>query len=83
MQHWKAGRIVTIQTLGGPGALKVGADFLHRYFPESEVWVIILWDNHHAIFQGAGVNTHTYPTMMKKRVVFVLPICWKHSVRCH
>jgi hypothetical protein len=29
----RAGRIATIQTLGGSGALKVGADFLKRYFP--------------------------------------------------
>jgi aromatic-amino-acid transaminase len=26
---------VAIQTLGGSGALKVGADFLKRYFPDS------------------------------------------------
>ncbi len=32
-------RVATIQTLGGSGALKVGADFLKRYFPESGVWV--------------------------------------------
>lgn len=30
-------RVATIQTLGGSGALKVGADFLKRYFPESGV----------------------------------------------
>ena len=30
-------RVATIQTLGGSGALKVGADFLKRYFPESAV----------------------------------------------
>lgn len=35
----RAGRIATIQTLGGSGALKVGADFLKRYFPDSAVWV--------------------------------------------
>jgi len=27
-----AGRIATLQTIGGSGALKVGADFLKRYF---------------------------------------------------
>lgn len=32
-----AGRIATLQTLGGSGALKVGADFLKRYFPDSQV----------------------------------------------
>ena len=56
------GRVATIQTLGGSGALKVGADFLKRYFPESEVWVSNpTWDNHVAIFEGAGFKTHTYP----------------------
>ena len=58
----QAKRIATIQTLGGSGALKVGADFLKRYFPESEVWVSNpTWDNHVAIFEGAGFKTHTYP----------------------
>ncbi|MGK2889816.1 MAG: aromatic amino acid transaminase [Candidatus Malihini olakiniferum] len=57
-----ANRIATIQTLGGSGALKVGADFLKHYFPESEVWVSDpTWENHIAIFAGAGFNVHTYP----------------------
>lgn len=57
-----AGRVATIQTLGGSGALKVGADFLRRYFPQSEVWVSDpTWDNHVAIFEGAGFKVHTYP----------------------
>ena len=58
----KSGRAVTIQTLGGSGALKVGADFLKNYFPNSEVWVSQpTWDNHVAIFNGAGFKTHFYP----------------------
>lgn len=57
-----AQRIATIQTLGGSGALKVGADFLKRYFPDSEVWVSDpTWENHIAIFAGAGFKVHTYP----------------------
>ena len=56
------GRAVTIQTLGGSGALKVGADFLKNYFPNSEVWVSQpTWDNHVAIFNGAGFKTNFYP----------------------
>ncbi|MFM2065920.1 MAG: hypothetical protein RLZZ584_829 [Pseudomonadota bacterium] len=56
------GRIVTIQTLGGSGALKVGADFLRTYFPASEVWVSDpSWDNHRSIFEGAGFTVHSYP----------------------
>src|SRR5690606_6066556 len=56
------GRVATIQTLGGTGALKVGADFLHLAYPDSEVWISDpAWDNHHAIFGGAGFKTRSYP----------------------
>ncbi len=49
----RAGRIATIQTLGGSGALKVGADFLKRYFPDSAVWVSDpTWENHVAILRA-------------------------------
>lgn len=55
-------RIATIQTLGGSGALKVGADFLHRWFPKSKVYVSDpTWDNHRSIFEGAGFEVGTYP----------------------
>jgi len=58
----KAGRIASIQTLGGSGALKVGADFLKRYFPNAGVWVSDpTWDNHVAIFNGAGFEVKSYP----------------------
>ncbi|SAK44736.1 aromatic amino acid aminotransferase [Caballeronia pedi] len=56
------GRIATVQTLGGSGALKVGADFIKRYFPGSEVWVSDpTWDNHRFIFERAGFTVGTYP----------------------
>ncbi|MBX8517214.1 aspartate/tyrosine/aromatic aminotransferase [Pseudomonas cichorii] len=56
------GRVATIQTVGGSGALKVGADFLKYAFPESQVWVSDpTWENHHALFGGAGFKVHTYP----------------------
>ncbi|MDQ8935875.1 amino acid aminotransferase [Acinetobacter rudis] len=58
----QAGRVVTVQTLGGSGALKVGADLLKKYFPDSDVWVSQpTWDNHIAIFNGAGIKSHFYP----------------------
>ncbi len=57
-----SGRTATIQTLGGSGALKVGADFLKRYFPASQVWVSDpTWDNHVSIFEGAGFTVNRYP----------------------
>ena len=55
-------RIATIQTLGGSGALKVGADFLRRWFPQAKVYVSDpTWDNHRSIFEGAGFEVGTYP----------------------
>lgn len=54
--------MASIQTLGGSGALKVGADFLKRYFSGSQVWVSDpTWENHIAIFEGAGFEVSTYP----------------------
>ena len=56
------GRIATMQSVGGSGALKVGADFLRRYFPDSEIWVSDpTWDNHIALFTAAGFKVNSYP----------------------
>ena len=58
----KAGCVATIQTIGGSGALKVGADFLKATFPDSQVWVSDpTWDNHRSIFAGAGFIVNDYP----------------------
>ncbi|MBN3807284.1 aspartate/tyrosine/aromatic aminotransferase [Paraburkholderia sp. Ac-20336] len=58
----EAGRIATLQTLGGSGALKVGADFLKRYFPGSQMWISDpSWENHRVVFEAAGLTVNTYP----------------------
>ena len=55
-------RVATIQSVGSSGGLKVGADFLARYFPGSAVWVSDpTWDNHRSMFEGAGLTVNTYP----------------------
>lgn len=55
-------RIAAVQTLGGSGALKLGADFLHRWFPDAAAYVSDpTWDNHKGIFAGAGCQVGTYP----------------------
>jgi aromatic-amino-acid transaminase len=57
-----SGRIATLQTIGSSGGLKVGADFLKRWLPGSAVWVSDpSWDNHRAMFEGAGLAVHQYP----------------------
>ncbi|RTL21415.1 MAG: aspartate/tyrosine/aromatic aminotransferase [Burkholderiales bacterium] len=58
----KAGRIATIQGVGSSGGLKVGADFLKRYFPDSRIYLSDpTWDNHRAVFEGSGHSCETYP----------------------
>ena len=57
-----AGRVATIQTVGSSGGLKVGADFIKRWLPDSAVWVSDpTWDNHRAMFEGAGIPVNPYP----------------------
>ena len=57
-----SGRIATLQTIGSSGGLKVGADFIARWFAGSQVWVSDpTWDNHRAMFEGAGLQVNTYP----------------------
>jgi aromatic-amino-acid transaminase len=57
-----SGRVATIQSVGSSGGLKVGADFIARYFPGSEVWVSDpSWENHRSMFEGADLKVHTYP----------------------
>ncbi len=56
------GRVVTVQSLGGTGGLKIGADFLKRVTPSSEVWISDpSWENHRSLFEAAGFTVRTYP----------------------
>jgi len=58
----KSGLAVTVQALGGTGALKVGADFLRRFATGAQVWISNpSWENHRALFEGAGFTVNTYP----------------------
>ena len=58
----RAGRIVTVQTLGGTGGLKVGADLLRRINPDAQIWISDpSWENHRALFEYAGYKVNTYP----------------------
>jgi len=57
----KSGRTITVQALGGTGGLKVGADFLRRFAPGAQVYISDpSWENHRALFEGAGFVVQTY-----------------------
>jgi aromatic-amino-acid transaminase len=58
----QAGRIATIQAIGGTGGLKVGADLLKRMNPDAKVLISDpSWENHRALFEGAGFVVEPYP----------------------
>ncbi|MFZ5551152.1 MAG: amino acid aminotransferase [Pseudomonadota bacterium] len=57
-----AGRVATVQALGGTGGLKVGADFLKKVNPNAKVLISDpSWENHRALFTNAGFAVETYP----------------------
>jgi len=56
------GRLITAETLGGTGALKVGADYLKRLLPDATVYISDpSWENHRALFEYAGFAVDSYP----------------------
>ena len=58
----KEGRIITVQSLGGTGGLRVGADFLRRSAPDAALWISDpSWENHRAVFESAGFKVNAYP----------------------
>ncbi len=58
----KDGRVVTVEALGGTGALKVGADYLKRLFLDAKVYISDpSWENHRALFESAGFTVENYP----------------------
>ena len=57
----QAGRVATVQTLGGTGGLKVGADFLKKLNPAASVLISDpSWENHRALFINAGFPVESY-----------------------
>lgn len=56
------GRVAVMQALSGTGALRVGAEFLKRFYNGSNVVYVPnpTWANHHAIFERAGLEVRKY-----------------------
>ncbi len=56
-----SGRAVTVQTLGGTGALKVGMDLMHSVCGETHgVSSVPTWGNHNALLKLAGFKVGGY-----------------------
>jgi aspartate aminotransferase len=57
-----AGRVRTVQTPGGCGALRLGAELIRLAAPDATVHVSApTWANHVPLLAGAGVKLATYP----------------------
>ena len=58
----KAGRIRTVQTPGGCGALRIGAELIKRCNEQATIWVSDpTWVNHVPLLKSAGIKLKTYP----------------------
>jgi len=55
------GRVATSQTVGGSGALRVGADLLKKLLPTATIAISNpSWENHRAVFGAAGFEVVDY-----------------------
>jgi aspartate aminotransferase len=62
------GRVRTIQTPGGTGALRVAADLIRRANPDACIRVTDpTWANHLALFPAAGLRLDAFPYFDKER----------------
>lgn len=58
---WAGTDLISIQTIGGSGALRVGAELFRLARPAVTIWVgLPTWSNHLPIFRAAGLNIKTY-----------------------
>ena len=56
-----AGRVATTQTVGGSGALRVGAELLRKLLPHATLALSNpSWENHRAVFGAAGFEVVDY-----------------------
>ncbi|CAL5220048.1 g1997 [Coccomyxa viridis] len=55
------GRVAAVQSLSGTGSCRLMADFMHRFLPESRIWIPKpTWANHHNIWRDAQVQQEQY-----------------------
>lgn len=58
----ETGRVASVHTPGGTGALRLAADFLRSTLNRRKIWVSNpTWANHQGIFTAAGMEVETYP----------------------
>ena len=62
------GRLLTVHTPGGTGAIRIAADFLKAHRPDTTVWLPEpTWINHPQIFDAAGLAIRKFPYLDSDR----------------
>jgi aspartate/tyrosine/aromatic aminotransferase len=61
-----SGRVATVQTLSGTGALRVIADFLKKFKPSALYVSNPTWGNHGTVFAASGLQVRQYRYFDKK-----------------
>lgn len=58
----KEGRIAITQSISGTGALRIGGEFLNRFYPGAKTIYIPTpsWANHKAVFSDSGLEVKSY-----------------------
>jgi len=57
-----SGRVCSLQTPGGSGGLRIGAEVIRRANPDAKLWVgTPTWPNHIPLLGSAGFNIEEYP----------------------
>jgi aromatic-amino-acid transaminase len=66
--------VLTIEALGGTGALKVGADYLRRLLPDATVFISDpSWENHRALVRERRFRWRPIPTTTRRPVASISP----------
>jgi aspartate/tyrosine/aromatic aminotransferase len=67
MELIEQGRVLSFQTIGGTGAVRLSAEFLKQISPDKGVWVSDpTWENHKDIFSYIGMKVSCYPYQRNK-----------------
>ena len=73
----RAGRVATVQGLGGTGGLKIGADFLKQLNPDAKVLISDpSWENHRALFTRPASRSRATPTTTRPSAASTSTACW-------
>lgn len=58
----KDDRLVITQSISGTGALRIGGEFLARFYPAAKtIWIPTpSWANHNAVFKDSGLEVKKY-----------------------